>query len=83
MRAVLFHAAPKQSTHDWNDFLRRIPNLRPPPQAEELALGIWLLPLPDCQTFLDDLMQLVQRPFPPASSKTLEVDFQPPWQTVS
>jgi hypothetical protein len=84
MRAVLFHARSTGHSIDWDEFvLRRIPALRPPSQAEELAPGVWLLPLPDCQKFLDDLTRLLQRPLPLASARTREVDYVTPWQTVS
>jgi hypothetical protein len=39
--------------------------------------------LPDCQGFLDGLIQLVQRKPLSVSATTLAVDFHPPWQTVS
>lgn len=83
MRAVLFHAAQKQSVKDWREFLRRVRVLGPPAQAEELAPGVWLLPLPDCQGFLDALTQILQRPLPFASSRTREVDCIGPWRTLT
>ena len=52
------------------------------PVAELLAL-LWLLPLPDCQSFLDGLTQLVRRTPLNVAATFLAVDFHPPWQTVS
>jgi len=84
MRAMLFRTHRKHpSPHDWNQFLQQARQLGSPPQAEELADGLWLLPLPDCQGFLDGLIQLVQRKPLSVSATTLAVDFHPPWQTVS
>jgi hypothetical protein len=84
MRAVLFHAESTGHQLNWNEFiLRRLLALGPPSQAEELAPGVWLLPMPHCQKFPNDLTQLLQRPLPLASAKTREVDCVSPWQPVS
>jgi hypothetical protein len=84
MRAVLFHARLRQSTKDWATFLRNAAALGPPPQAEEIAPGVWLLPLPACQTFLDGLTALLTgNPLPNAAARTLQVDYVGTWQTVS
>jgi hypothetical protein len=84
MRAVIFHAQSTGRKLDFDEFVqRRVPALRPPPQAEELAYGLWLLPMPDCQSFLDDLRQLLRRPAPLAIARTRECDSVTPWQLVS
>jgi|HubBroStandDraft_6_1064221.scaffolds.fasta_scaffold793639_1 hypothetical protein len=83
MRAVLFRAQSTGHARDWNEFIHRVSGFPRPQEAEELAPGIWFLPLPDCQGFLDNLKGLLQRPLPLASSKTLEFDYATPWQTVS
>ena len=84
MRALLFHARPTHpSIHDWNQFLQKARKLGPSSQAEELADGLWLLPLPDCQNFLDGLTQLVRLSPQNVSATSLSVDFRTPWQPVS
>jgi hypothetical protein len=83
MRAVLFHAQSTGHPVDWTEFLRRAEGLPRPAQAEKLAPGVWFLPLPDCQNFLNGLCALLRRPLPNAVAKMLEVDYATPWQPVS
>lgn len=84
MRAVLFHAQSTGRQRAWDEFVqRRLPALEPPPQAEALAEGVWFLPLPDCQQFLDALTALMRRPMPLATARTLEFDYAGAWQPVS
>jgi hypothetical protein len=83
MRAVLFHAQSTGRPKDWNEFIHRVSGFSRPQVAEELAPGVWFLPLPDCQGFLDNLKGLLQRPLPVASSRMLEFDYAMTWQTLS
>jgi hypothetical protein len=84
MRVVLFRAESTGHQKDWFEFIdRRVPSLGPPQEAEELADGVWLLPLPQCQKFLDDLTALLQRQPPLAVAKMREVGSLGPWQPVS
>ena len=82
MRAVLFHA--QSTSHPWiTEFLQRAEGLPRPAQAEKLAPGVWFLPLPDRQNFLNGLCAMLRRPLPNAVAKMLEVDYATPWQPVA
>src|SRR5260370_24682265 len=86
MRAVLFHAGlkPNQGQSNWSQFVREIQKLGPPPaMADRLTEEVWLLPLPQCQVFVDQLKQLVFSAHLAISARTLPVDFHPPSQTVT
>lgn len=79
MRAVLLQVR-GHTQRNLDEFLRRIG--QPPVPAEELALGLWLLPLPDCQNWLDAVGQRLGQTAG-ISSRMREGEFQAPWQPVS
>jgi hypothetical protein len=63
-----------------DEFLHRVG--RPPKQAEELARGLWLLPLPDCQSWVDAVRARLGQTAG-LSAMMREVDCVSPWQPVS
>jgi hypothetical protein len=84
MRAVLFHAQAQRSgsANILQEFQREADQFGVPREAEELANGLWFLPIPECQRFLDRLIELAERRLG-IVGKMLEVDYHNPWRTVS
>lgn len=79
MRAVLLQVR-AQTQANLDEFLRRLG--QPPVQAEELMVGLWLLPLPECQSWLDSVRARLAQTLG-VSATMREVDFLGPWQPVS
>ena len=79
MRAVILRLRHERE-RDLDEFLRRIGD--PPTLGEELARGLWLLPLPDCQDWLDAVRHRLGQMLG-LSATIREVDCVSPWQPLS
>jgi|HubBroStandDraft_4_1064222.scaffolds.fasta_scaffold2400246_1 hypothetical protein len=79
MRTVLFHAASKGFPIDWSDFLRETRDLDVPAEADQLADNVWLLPLPECESFWETLKGVAARKPSSIAARSLEVDHGAPW----
>jgi hypothetical protein len=78
MRAVLLQIAGRPA--NLVEFLRRVG--QPSGPAEELATGLWLLPLPDCQNWLKAATARLGQTRG-LSAKMLLVEEYLPWQILS
>jgi hypothetical protein len=82
MRAVILCLRVEGGRKPMNldEFLRRVGH--PAKPAEELARGLWLLPLPDCQSWLDAVRTRLGQTAG-LSATIREVDCLSPWQPLS
>jgi hypothetical protein len=78
MRGVLLQVAGRPA--NLVEFLRRVG--QPSEPAEELATGLWLLPLPDCKNWLEAAMARLGQTRG-ISAKMLPVEEYLPWQILS
>jgi hypothetical protein len=79
MRAVLLRLH-DEGSRNLGEFLRRVG--WPPAQAEQLAERLWLLPLPDCQNWIDSVRTRLGQTLG-ISATIREVDCVSPWQSLS
>ena len=79
MRSLLFHATSKGYPLDWKEFLREARELTLPEGAYQLAENVWVLPLPECQRFLEILKRLAGRKPLSIAVRTLEFDSEASW----
>jgi hypothetical protein len=80
MRDVILRLHDERGHRNLDEFLRRVGH--PPKPAEELATGLWLLPLPDCQSWLDAVRTRVGQTLG-LSATIREVDCVSPWRPLS
>jgi hypothetical protein len=82
MRAIMLRLRVEDGRRSMNldEFLRRVGPL--PASAEELATGLWLLPLPDCQSWLEAAQTRLGQTLG-ISARIREVDCASSWQPLS
>jgi|HubBroStandDraft_6_1064221.scaffolds.fasta_scaffold1027311_2 hypothetical protein len=85
MHAVLFKAHLDTSDGPSNlyQFLRQTEEpIPPPPAAKKLADGVWFLPLPECEDYLDRLMSYLRLHPDPICAEVLDVDYEGSWKSA-
>lgn len=78
MRAVILRLH-DEGRRNFDEFLRQVGH--PPKPAEELATGLWWLPLPDCQSWLDAVRTKLGQTLGIVAMMR-EVDYASPWQPL-